>query len=82
MIVYSGKADSCCDDPDPGTFAYDPTPSTWVDITPPLEPTPRYNYGMAAVPLRNKAIIFGGQLLNAGAGSSVTDTIEYVGPRP
>ncbi|MEX1362495.1 MAG: kelch repeat-containing protein [Nannocystaceae bacterium] len=82
MVVYSGKLDTCCNDPDPGTFGYAAAVDTWLSLMPTAEPTPRYNYGMVAVPGGNKLIIFGGQLQNGGAGSSVDDTIEYVGPLP
>jgi hypothetical protein len=82
MVVFSGKLDTCCDDPDPGTFAYDPVANSWVNLAPPAEPPPRYNYSMSAVEGRNKAILFGGQTLNGGPGSAVAQTFEYVGPLP
>lgn len=82
MIVFSGKLAFCCDDPDPGTFAYDIVTDSWADLMPPMEPIPRFNYGMVALPGRNKLIVFGGQLTNIGSEDSVNDTFEYVGPRP
>lgn len=82
MIVFSGKLGDCCIDPAGGTFAYDPAANSWTDITPPGEPTPRFNYAMTAVAGQNKAIVFGGLLQNTGVGTAQGETWEYVGPRP
>lgn len=82
MVVYSGKALTCCDDPDPGTFGYDPVADSWTALNPPSEPAPRYNYSMAGIEGADKAIIFGGQFLNGGAGSATSETWEYVGSVP
>lgn len=82
MFVFSGKLGFCCDDPDPGTFAYDPVTNSWTDLMPPMEPIPRFNYGMVALRGRNKVIIFGGQLTNTGSEDALDQTFEYVGPRP
>ena len=81
-IVHSGKLDTCCNDPDPGTWAYDPSLDDWADITPASEPTPRFNAALAYVQGHNKSIIFGGNLINIGSGGADDATIEYVGPRP
>ena len=82
MLVFSGKLDSCCVNPTGGTFAYDPEAGQWAAVAATDEPPPRYNYGMAAVVGRNKAILFGGQTQNVGPGSAVNDTFELVGPLP
>ena len=82
MVVFSGKLGGCCIDPTGGTFAYDPPTSTWITITPPMEPSPRFNYGMAVVSGANKAILFGGLLANTGIGTALAETWEYVGFRP
>lgn len=82
MVVFSGKLDSCCVDPSPGTFAYDPVADAWENLMPAAEPSPRFNYGMTAVAGDNKAIVFGGLLQNTGIGTALAETWEYVGPRP
>ncbi len=82
FIVFSGKLDSCCADPTAGTFAYDPAADDWADLAPPTEPTPRFNHSLAYVEGRNKAIIFGGNFINIGAGGAVDEIWEYVGMRP
>jgi hypothetical protein len=81
MIVFSGKLDGCCIDPTGGTFAYDRAAGTWATITPPGEPSPRFNYAMTRV-AGNKTIFFGGLLQNVGVGTAQGQTWEYVGPRP
>ena len=82
MVVFSGKLNSCCVDPSGGTFLYDVGEDSWSDLEPAAEPSPRYSYAMVAIPGANKAIIFGGQTLNAGPGSALNETWEYVGPLP
>lgn len=82
MTVFSGKLDSCCVTPTGGTFSYDPVSDTWADITPPLEPTPRFTYTLTGLPDRNKAILFGGVLDNIGISTAQADTWEYVGQLP
>jgi len=82
MFVFSGKLGNCCIDPTGGTFAYDRVGNAWSTITPPGEPSPRFNYAMAAVGGRNKAILFGGLLTNTGVGTAQGQTWEYVGVRP
>jgi hypothetical protein len=82
LVVFSGKLDSCCIDPSPGTFSYDRIANTWTTITPPGEPSPRFNYAMAPVQGANKAILFGGLLQNTGVGTAQGQTWEYVGIRP
>ena len=78
FVTFSGKAD-CCSDPVAGTWAYDPDGDAWQDLTPALEPTPRYSYRMAHLG-RDKIILFGGLTINGGPGSAVAETWEYVGP--
>jgi len=82
LVVFSGKLGGCCIDPVGGTFAYDPPTNTWITITPPGEPSPRFNYAMAAVNGANKAILFGGLLQNTGVGTAQGQTWEYVGFQP
>lgn len=82
MVVFSGKLGNCCIDPTGGTFAYDRVGNAWATITPPGEPSPRFNYAMAAVSGGNKAILFGGLLTNTGIGTAQGQTWEYVGVRP
>jgi hypothetical protein len=82
MVVFSGKLGDCCVNPTGGTFAYDPPTNTWITITPPMEPPPRFNYAMAPVLGANKAILFGGLTLNGGSASAIGQTWEYVGFRP
>lgn len=82
FIVYGGKAIYCCDDPDPGTFAWDPDADNWTELTNATEPTPRFNYGFAYIRGTNKAIIFGGATSNMTPASAQGTTYEYVGPLP
>lgn len=82
MSVFSGKLDSCCVNPSPGTFHYDSGTDIWTNVTPAVEPPALFNYDMALLPDRNVAILFGGQTLNGGPGSSVDQTWEYTGPIP
>lgn len=80
VVTFSGKAD-CCSDPVPGTWAYDAAADAWTDLAPAVEPAPRFSHRMVAVG-GNKAIVFGGLLLNANLGSASAETWEYVGPLP
>lgn len=83
FILHSGKLNSCCIDPTAGTFEWDPVASDWSEITPASEPPARFNYGFAYIEGANKAIVFGGNLQNAGSGASIVDSLyEYVGPLP
>lgn len=82
MVVWSGKLDNCCVNPTGGTFAYDPEGDSWEVLAPAVEPTPRFNYSMATIPGRNRAIIFGGLLENTGVGTAQDQTWEYVGESP
>ncbi len=82
FIVHSGKEDTCCNDPDPGTWAYDPVMDDWADITPASEPTPRFQAAIAAIEGTNKSIIFGGNFVNIGPAGATDQTLEYVGPLP
>lgn len=82
IVVFSGKLNGCCIDPTGGTFAFDPVGGSWADITPPGEPSPRFNYAMASVAGGNKTIIFGGLLTNTGIGTALAETWEYVGTIP
>ncbi|HWB74935.1 MAG TPA: kelch repeat-containing protein [Nannocystaceae bacterium] len=79
MFVFSGKLNGCCIDPTGGTFAFDPVAGNWADITPPGEPSPRFNYAMTGVGNGDKTIIFGGLLVNTGFGTALAETWEYVG---
>lgn len=78
LITTTGKP-TCCDEPVPGTWAYDAVGDAWSEITPDTEPAPRFSHRMVYVG-EHKAIIFGGLLLNIGPGSAVAETWEYVGP--
>ncbi|MEX1367531.1 MAG: kelch repeat-containing protein [Nannocystaceae bacterium] len=78
FVVFSGKAD-CCTDPIPGTWAYDGDADAWTELTPKLEPAPRFSHRTAHLG-RDKLIIFGGLTLNGGPSSAVAQTWEYVGP--
>lgn len=82
MVVFSGKLGNCCVDPTGGTFEYDRVANAWATITPPGEPSPRFNYAMTAVGGGNKAILFGGLLTNTGVATAQGQTWEYVGVRP
>ncbi|MEM9454843.1 MAG: kelch repeat-containing protein [Myxococcota bacterium] len=79
LVSTSGKL-TCCTEPVPGTWAYDAVADTWTEITPKSEPAPRFSHRMVPVG-EQKAIIFGGLLLNAGPASAVSETWEYVGPQ-
>lgn len=80
FVSYSGKLD-CCSDPAPGTWAYDADADAWTDLAPTLEPAARFSHRMVSVG-GNKAIMFGGLLVNADFGSASAATWEYVGPQP
>lgn len=78
VIVTSGKTD-IFGEPMPGTWVYDATADAWSDVTPKSEPAPRFAHRMVFVG-GDKAILFGGLLVNVGPGSAVDETWEYVGP--
>lgn len=80
FVAYSGKPD-CCSNPVPGTWAYDADADTWTDLAPAIEPAARFSHRMVSVG-GNKAIMFGGLLVNADFGSASAATWEYVGPTP
>ena len=82
FTTNSGKEATCCNDPDPGTWAYDPSLDDWSDITPASEPTPRFDPAMAHIEGTNTSIILGGNLIDIGSGGANGDSIEHVGPRP
>jgi hypothetical protein len=82
FIVHSGKLDTCCNNPDAGTWAYDAAADDWADITPASEPTPRFAHAMAYIEGTNKSLVFGGNFVNIGTGGATDEMIEYVGPRP
>ncbi len=68
--------------PTAGTFSYDSDTGVWLDLAPPAAPSPRFNFGMAAVG-GNKMILFGG-LSGDGKGPNEAslEVWEYVGPLP
>lgn len=82
FVTHGGKFESCCQDPAPGTWQYDPVSDAWTELTPASEPTPRFNAALAYVEGTNKSILFGGNLINIGTAGADDATIEYVGPRP
>lgn len=78
FVSYSGKPD-CCSNPVPGTWGYDADADAWTDLAPALEPAARFSHRMVSVG-GNKAIMFGGLLVNADFSSASAATWEYVGP--
>ena len=77
-MTYSGKADPFAN-PVPGTWAYDAAADAWTDLAPESEPAARYGHRMVGVG-GNKAIMFGGLLVNADYSSASAAIWEYVGP--
>jgi len=78
FVTYSGKNDAFSN-PVPGTWAYDAAADTWTDLAPEGEPAARFSHRMVSVG-GNKAIMFGGLLINADFSSASAATWEYVGP--
>lgn len=64
-----------------GTWSYEPSAGTWVDLAPTVSPSARFNFGMTAVG-ENKAIMFGGFVGQGQLGAPIFEVWEYVGPLP
>jgi len=79
VFVSHGGKGTCCTEPVAVTWAYDPGADAWSDISPMTQPVPRFSHTMEAVG-PDKAIIFGGLLMNANNESATAQTWEYVGP--
>lgn len=78
FVTFSGKLD-CCSNPVPGTWLYSAGADAWTDLAPETEPAPRFSHRMVSMG-GNKAIMFGGLLVNADLASATAETWEYVGP--
>ncbi|MCX4241698.1 kelch repeat-containing protein [Paraliomyxa miuraensis] len=78
VVTFSGKYD-VFENPVAGTWLYDATADAWSDLAPATEPAPRLAARMVSVG-NDKAILFGGLLVNADNTSAVNETWEYVGP--
>ncbi len=64
-----------------GTWSYEPASGDWVDLSPAVSPSARFNFGMTAVG-ENKAIMFGGFAGDGQAGAPTVEVWEYVGSLP
>lgn len=78
FVAFSGKL-VFDGNPVPGTWGYSAGADAWTDLAPATEPAPRFSHRMVSVG-GNKAIMFGGLLVNADLASATAETWEYVGP--
>jgi hypothetical protein len=78
FVAFSGKV-VFDGNPVPGTWGYSAGTDVWTDLAPATEPAPRFSHRMVSTG-GNKAIMFGGLLVNADLASATAQTWEYVGP--